>query len=206
MEKYYDVPDEEESPEEDYHIQKTSPTMFQGVEAENLIRWQLNIAEELQRIEHLLRKHVPKIDDDGNLYYVEPKEQDQLLNETGINEIMNILNWYLNKGIFLSNFKEDDIRLRCAQFHQQLTDFIFNNYERFGLDTKQKIKHYPMIVMNVTNTVEAAYNRALNGGERNSLRTARQVMQQEPIMGGAGMPTMKQDRDKSLFKPWTWGN
>jgi len=185
--------------------QQSAPTMFHEENNENLIKWQLDIKEELVRIEHLLRKHVPKIDKDGNTFYIESSSENQLFNETGVNEIMNLLAWYLNKNIILSNFSEKEIQMRCRQFHSVLTDFIFNNYERFGLDNKNKIKHYPIVVMNITNTIEAAYNRALNGGERTSLRTARQVSQNETVNPSGMYPGMQQNK-RSFLKPWTWGS
>lgn len=188
--------------------QYSAPTFFKNEEQDNLIRWQLDIHEELQRIEHLLRKHIPKTDKDGNTYFVEPPKEDQIFNETGINEILNLLAWYLNKNILLSNFREEEIKIRCLQFHRTLTDFIFNNYQHFGLDNREKIKHYPIVVMNITNTIEASYNRALNGGERNSLRTARSVIQNDSMgmqgMGGQGM-MMPQQKQFKLMKPTTWG-
>lgn len=182
--------------------------LFDPAQNENLIKWQLSIKEELDRIEHLLRKHIPKIDKDGNEYYSKPKPEDEIFNETGVNEVLIILSWYLNKNIILSNFSEDDIALRMHQFGSYLTDFIFNNYEKFGLDNKEKIKHYPMIVMNIINTVEAAYNRALNGGERESLRTARSVTQTEPLGGynqAQNIPQVSPQSTRSIFKPTTWG-
>lgn len=206
--------DEAMNPNSDYYEEDNqpihnAPTFFKNEDQENLIRWQLDIHEELERIEHLLRKHIPKTDQDGKVYFVAPPKEQQIFNETGINEILNLLSWYLNKNILLSNFTEKDIKLRCLQFHRYLTDFIFNNYQKFGLDNKEKIKHFPMIVMNLTNTVEAAYNRALNGGERTSLRTARSVVQNEPLgmggmYGGYGGGMMQQQKKFSLLKPTTW--
>ena len=79
------------------------------------------------------------------------------------------------------------------------------------MDNKEKIKYYPIIVMNITNIVEAAYFRALNGGERSSLRTARSVIQNEPLgmgMQGMGMGYhggMRQQKKFSVFRPTTWG-
>lgn len=181
-----------------------APTMFSGENTDNLVKWQLDIKEELERIEHLLRKHVPKIDQNGNMYYSEPEKSEQIFNETGVNEILNILSWYLNKNIILSNFSEKEIKQRCQQFSIYLTNFIFNNYQRFGLNTKEKIKHFPMIVMNVVNSVEAAYNRALNGGERESLRTARQVTQQEPIYNNYPPQQGNQQKGFSLLRPSSW--
>lgn len=180
-----------------------SPSMFYPENSENLIKWQLDIKEELTRIEHLLRNHIPKTDSRGNVYYVEPPASEKLFNEKGVNEILNLLNWYLNKNIILSNFSEPTINERCQEFQKRLADLVHNNYQDFGLDTKKKIKHVPMIVMNLTNTVEAAYNRALNGGERESLRTARTVTQNEPMMNQNDISM--QQRKWSPFKPSTWG-
>ncbi len=195
--------EEEWDQQEDQMPPFSAPSMFQQEDNENLVKWQLDIKDELVRIEHLLRKHIPKTDKNGDVYYIEPEEKDKLFNERGVNEILNLLAWYLNKNIILSNFSEEDINQRCKQFALFLKDFIFNNYQNFGLDNKDKIKHYPMVVMNVVNTVEAAYNRALNGGERESLRTARHVMQNEPLNAyGQGMA--QQPRSFSLFKPTTW--
>ena len=62
--------------------------------------------------------------------------------------------------------------------------------------------------MNIINTVEASYNRSLNGGERESLRTARTVTQSEPL-GSFGQQNMQQipqfgsQKQFSIFKPTT---
>jgi len=197
---------------EDQKVQMSqgiAATMFNSEQNDNLIKWQLDIKDELERIEHLLRKHIPKIDSKGKEYYIESSSENQLFNENGVQEILNILAWYLNKNIILSNFDEEQINLRVKQFGMFLTDFIFINYERFGLDTPEKIKHFPMVIMNLINTVEAAYNRALNGGERNSLRTARTVTQSEPIGGffrgnSPGGNNFQKKGGFSLLKPSSW--
>lgn len=178
-------------------------TMFTKEENENLIKWQLDIKEELERIEHLLRGHVPKRDIEGNEYWDESKE-DMLFNEKGIREILKLMAWYLNKNFILSNFSEDQVNARCEEFGYTLIDFIYNNYDIFGWDDveKDKIKHYQMLVMNLINTIEAVYNRALNGGERDSLRTARNVLQTEPLTPNNPYPMPQ--KNFSLLKPTTW--
>ena len=62
--------------------------LFDPADNENLIKWQLSIKEELNRIEHLLRKHVPRTDKDGNEYYENAKPEDEIFNDTGVNEVM----------------------------------------------------------------------------------------------------------------------
>jgi len=192
--------------------QGIATTMFNSEYNDNLIKWQLDIKDELERIEHLLRKHIPKINSKGEEVFEKSPKENQLFNEVGVQEILNILAWYLNKNIILSNFDEEQINLRVKQFGWELSNFIFTNYETFGLDDQEKIKHYPMVVLNIVNTVEAAYNRALRGGERDSLRTARTVTQSEPLgfLGGGykGMSSNNNWQRKgggvSLFKPSSW--
>lgn len=179
-------------------------TMFQGEYNDNLIKWQLDIKEELERIEHLLKGHVPGYDEKGVEIWKDCPEDEKLFNQKGVREILKILTWYLNKNIILSNFKEEEVYQRVHQFSTALTDFVFLNYEDFGLDTKEKIKHFEMVVMNIVNTVEAAYNRALRGGERESLRTARTVTQSEPLGNFPQVPTAYQAKKFSPFKPSTW--
>ena len=186
--------------------QGMAATMFGGAENENLVKWQLDIKEELQRIEHLLRKHVPKRDSNGQEYFAEPEKKDQLLNEHGVNFILNLLGWYLNKNIILSNFDDEQINLRVHQFARELTNYLHNNYEKMGLNNTDKLKEVPLLVLNLVNTVEAAYNRALHGGERESLRTARSVHQTEPL-GGFGYPqqqVMPPTKKFSLMNPTSW--
>jgi len=131
------------------HANAISAPMFDGEENENLIRWQLDIKEELGRIERLLRKQIPQRDKDGEIYYVDPKPEQMILNERGVQEILNILAWYLNKNIILSNFSEKQIDQRMLQFGNEVIDFIYLNYEKYGLDTQEKMKHFNMIVMNI---------------------------------------------------------
>ncbi len=195
----------ENTKNESQEIQKTVSTMFRKEQDINLVKWQLDINEELENIEHLLRGHIPRVDKEGNSYYELPPEEERILNERGINEILKQLKWYLNKNLILSNFTEDEINIRVKQFAEELTNFIFINYENFGMDTPDKIKYYPITVINIVNAVEAAYHRSLNGGERTSLRTARTVHQSEPLGQNYGMPQqLTQQKKFSMLRPSTW--
>jgi hypothetical protein len=181
--------------------------MFESDENQNLIKWQLDIKEELERIEHLLRGDIPKTDEEGNFIWTRCPIQERVLNERGVREIIKRLTWYLNKNIILSNFDEEQVMQRVHQFSKYFSNFLFVNLEDFGMNTPDKLKHYPMIVMDVVNTVEASYNRALYGGERDSLRTARTVTQNEnpnaqPYIPGIGGQGSK--KEFSFFKPSTW--
>src|SRR3990170_5460044 len=158
-------------------------SMFGQQQDENLIKWQLDLREELDRIYHLLRGHQIKEDEKGNIVYVEPEDESlRPFNEYGVQLIMNIMSFYLNRNTILSNYDEETINHKIFDIGQELVDLIFNKYEEVGMDTQEKMKLYPMIIRELVDSVHSAYLRALHGGERNSLRTARTVTQNESPM------------------------
>lgn len=190
-----------------------SSTAFGGVDTQNLVEWQLDFKKEILDIERLLRKQVIKRKDDGqggvNEVYEDPKQSEQLFNERGVQAILELLRWYLNKNIILSNYDAEMIAIRVKQFAHALRRLIFLNYKEFGLDTKYKQKHYETIVMKLVDVVEASYNRALAGGERESLRTARMVTQNQPLGQSMQFPQTnfpQQRRKFSMLNPFSWGN
>lgn len=173
----------------------------------DLIRWQLELDNILERVEHLLRGDELRFDKGGNLIWKVPENPDHILfNEYGVQEILRILSLYLNRNTILSNYDEDTINYKVYDFGMELIDLIFMKYEQMGLDDVQKIKIYPMICREIIDVVHSAYLRALNGGERQSLREARHVSQTllpptttlPGLSGGTHKPF-------SVFKPSTWG-
>lgn len=165
-----------------------------------VVEWQLNLDKELELIHHQIRGHVIKRDEDGKEYWAEPDDKEQaLLNEKGSQEVEKIIRNYLNKNLLLSDFKEKVINERVMQFAHRLRRFLYLNYEEFGLTTYYKQKHFEMIVMNIVDMVESAYNRARDGGERQSLTTIRQIIQSENIENRPQMPQMSGQQHKAGF-------
>jgi hypothetical protein len=150
---------------------------------------------------------------DSHLEFVEHETMEvidydqKLLNEKGAQEIEKIIRNYLNKNLLLSNFKEEMIRERVGEFAHRLRRFIYLNYEEFGLDTYYKQKHFEMLTMNIVDIIEAAYNRALNGEERESLTTVRQIVQTESIdnkpQSAYGQPQIQRQQG-SRMNPLNW--
>ncbi len=172
----------------------------------NLIEYQLELDNILERIEHLLRGDILVTDDEGSVAYTTNPDTEQIIfNEYGVQFLMNIMSFYLNRNTILSNYNEQRINQILYDLGYEITDQIFMNYENMGMDTKDKRKRYSIIVMELVHTVESAYNRALKGGERESLRTARSVTQTVNNQGNAGqvLPTQGH-KHFSLFKPNTW--
>lgn len=248
-------------------------TMFSHEDNENLIKFQLDIEKEIERIEHLIRKHVPYINSSGSMdykvgfidilsavyetsdgklrFYYDYKNQrvlgikdiknneviykygaspgmaenlwdinetknslnfkryknikipDILLNDEGVNEVLNLLAWYVNKTFLLSDFDEDEINLRVWHLGKDLASFLHKKYKDFGLDTPEKLPYYDMLCTNLTNTIEAVYHRALYGKERDSLRQARIVSQSENLNSQPAYP-QKAKSGFNILKPSSW--
>jgi hypothetical protein len=178
-------------------------TMFTDTESDNLVKWQFDIDKSLLRIERLLRKQVPKRDQETKEVYYEDCKENELFNEYGINEIMNLLSWYVNKELMLTCYTEEQINLIMEQFGYELADFLYYNMEKFGLNTEDKKKHYPMVWMNIVNIVDATYRKSLDGLTLESLKTARIVNQTEPLGKMPSYPSIHK-KNFNIFKPTTW--
>ena len=180
-------------------------SVFQSAQETNLIEWQLELDNILERVDHLLRGHILSFDKEGNLTWKEPEDTThRVFNEYGVQEVLRILSMYLNRNTILSNYDETTINWKIEDFGMELTDLIFMKYEEMGLDNKEKIKLYSILVRELVDTVHSAYLRALNGGERESLRTARTVTQTEPIGQSNQVQNIMQPKRRSMLNPASW--
>lgn len=172
-------------------------SMFANNDKDNLIRFQLNLNEELERLDHLLRGHSLEYDENGNEVWVDPPDDRfKPFNEYGVRLIMNIISFYINKNTILSNYDEDMIYWKMEDLSEELSDLIFHTYEEMGMDTREKVKLYPIIVRAVIDSIHSTYLRALNGGERNSLRKMISVNQSSSDGGGMNNQNIQQPQKK----------
>lgn len=180
-------------------------TMFNSPENSNLIQWQLELDNILERAEHLLRGDELKFDDKGQLKWEKTEDMTKrIFNDYGVQEILRVLSMYLNRNTILSNYDEKTINWKIYDLGIELTDLVYMKYEVMGLDTPEKIKLYMILVRQIVDATHSSYLRALNGGERESLRTARMVTQNQPL-GQNGMMGYPQPQSKfSLIRPSTW--
>lgn len=167
---------------------------IQGQE-NNLIVWQLELDNILERIEHLLRGDVIKEDGQGGFSFVKPTDETLIvLNDYGVGLIMNFISFYLNRNTILSNYKEERIYEILHDLGYELADLVYINYEKMGLNTVEKRSRSTMFIMNILHMIESSYNRSLNGEERDSLRKARIVNQTESLS-----PTVQNIRQQGGF-------
>lgn len=180
-----------------------SSSSYQGQEDGNLISYQLDTGEMLSKIEHFLRGEYITTDESGNEYWA--KQEDKkliLLNDYGISSIMSIVGGYIDKGTMLSFYDEMRICEILADLGDALSNFIFCNYEKMGMDTEFKKTRYPLMIINIIHFIESAYRRALRGKTSEDLNTSR-IFTQSDIIGNrsAISPTRK---SFNLLRPGTW--
>lgn len=155
-------------------------------QSDNLIVWQLELDNILERIEHLLKGDIISEDGQGGLTYTVPKDKRLIvLNSYGVGLIMNFISFYLNRNTILSNYREERVYEILHTLGHELGDLVYINYEQMGLDTVEKKSRAFMLIMNILHMIESAYNRALGGEERDSLRKARIVTQSQPLGGSS---------------------
>lgn len=101
-------------------------------EEKNIVREQLDLSEEINVIEHLLRGHVLKDDGKtGTRQWVVVDDPDMvILSEHGVHLIMNTILFYMNKNTLLSNYDEETINKKMEDFACDLADTIFMEYEK----------------------------------------------------------------------------
>lgn len=102
----------------------------------NIIQYQLDLKEELERMEHLLSGHIIKRDAKGNEYWAEPDDDRlKILSSYGVKQIMNIISTYISRNTLLSHYDEDKINWKMKDFGTEIADLLFCRYEHFF--------HYP---------------------------------------------------------------
>ncbi len=178
---------------------------IQNGSQDNLVVFQLELDNILERIEHLLRGDIIREDAEGNISYVTPDDTTLIvMNDYGTQMVMNLLSFYLNRNTILSNYKEERIYEILFDLGNEFADLIYINYEKMGLNSVEKKSRYAFLVMNILHMVESAYFRALGGNELESLRSARVVTQNQPL--GAQQfapPQQKSGFSLNPFKRWS---
>jgi len=175
-------------------------SMFNRSNDENLIKWQLELDSILERLEHILRGDQVSYRD-GCTVWKPCDEKNRMMNDYGVNELLKIISSYLNRNTILSNYDEDTINFKVYDIGMEVSDLIFMKYEAMGLDTVEKRKLYPMMVRQMVDMVHSSYLRALHGGERDSLREARQITQTESMQPGLSINNMPVQRERGILNP-----
>jgi hypothetical protein len=97
-----------------------------------ILREQLDLSEELERIEHLLKGEVLQKNADGSRDWVSPPNEDLIvLSEEGVHLVLSTIQWYINKNTLLSNYDDDTILIKMQDFSHALNDALYMGYELY---------------------------------------------------------------------------
>ena len=150
--------------------QNSRLSSFETKQDDNLIRWQLELNDILERAEHILRGDIPTFNSGQIIWRTNPHPENNALNEVGVQECMKILSMYVNRNTILSDYSNQEINIKVYDFARAVNNLIFMRDIEFGLDTNEKRKNYEIIVRELVDIVHSSYKRALDGSEKRSLR------------------------------------
>jgi len=108
----------------------TKYSAFASKKDENLIKWQLELNEMLERAEHILRGDILKFEDGHVIWRDNPNPDEKILNDQGVQEIMRILSMYLNRNTILADYTQDIINNKMYDFGKELNDLFYMKYEK----------------------------------------------------------------------------
>lgn len=170
-----------------------------GTQDPNLVQWQLDTDDILDRIEHFMKGEIIKEDAEGNVDYIKPETDDlAILNSYGVNSVMQILGNYVNRIHMLSFYSDERVNEILADLGDELALFIFCNYEKMGMTTEFKKSRYAMLVINILHIIESCYRRALFGKEREEANTGRLITETNRYPGG-NIPSALVSQKKKRF-------
>jgi len=105
--------------------------VFMQKEDVSMVKEQLDLTDQLTRMDYLLKGYSLQPDKQGNLVWSAPTDSSmEVFSDYGIQLIMNTVSFYLNKNTLLSNYKEEEIKQKMLEFTKELIWAIFMNYEK----------------------------------------------------------------------------
>lgn len=98
----------------------------------SMIQEQLDLGEELERIDYLLRGYsIERDKETGEVVWKEPQDKESIiLSPFGVHLIRNAIAWYINKDTLLSNYDDTTILNKMEDFASDLNDTVFMEYEK----------------------------------------------------------------------------
>jgi len=179
---------------------------FSAKAEDNIVRWQLELNDILERAEHILRGDVPTFQDGEIIWGENPDPENNPLNRVGVQEVMKILSLYVNRNKVLADYSNEEINVKVFDFGRAINNLIFMRDFEFGMNTAEKRKNYEMLVTELKDIVHDTYKRALDGAEKRSLREMITVSQatntSQQVGAGFGMNGQGQmSRERGLLNP-----
>jgi hypothetical protein len=135
---------------------------------DDFAKWQLWSDDILSGFEDILRNR--KWDAQKGMYV---NIGIPIMNEVGIQAIMNEVAPLINRNTFLSNVKEERIMQLMLWKSNRITELLGNNYEKYDLD----IDHYFSLISIIQDVLEFTMRRPVDEGERIYQKTINRLAQ-----------------------------
>lgn len=186
--------------------QNSQISSFSARTEDNIVRWQLELNDILERAEHILKGDVPTFDQGQIVWKPNPHPEENSLNEFGVQQVMKILALYVNRNKILADYDNEEINIKVFDFGRAVNNLIFMMDAEFGMDTENKRKNYEMLITELKDIVHDTYKRALDGSEKRSLREMITVSQNSSTSAqlGGGMTINNQGqpaKERGMLNP-----
>ena len=127
----------------------------------NLVKYQLEMTDELETIFHIFQGQYLGVDEKGNQVWRNP-DDDRLIifSDYGVKRLMNILSMYITKNKLLAYYDDKMIKWKMQDFGITLTDLLNNSYELFFYFPSPEDlyeKYLPLIKENKINLTEQEF-------------------------------------------------
>lgn len=148
----------------------------------NLVQYQLDTITMIDNLRNFYSGKQESFNEEGNIVMTDPVDTDLIpLNEFGVNSMMEIISKYIDKNTTLSYYTEERIFEILADLGDELTLFIFCNYEKMGMDTHFKKTKFRVLILTTLHIIESTYRRSLRGQTSNDLNQSKIVTQSDNI-------------------------
>ena len=165
----------------------------------NLVQYQLEVAELLDKLENFYKGAREGYDTEGNFGWIEQTDTDLIpLNAYGVNSMMEIVTKYIDKNTSLSFYSEQRIMEILADLGDEMVLFMFCNYEKMGMDTYSKKTKFRILITTTLHVIESTYRKAIRGKTSEILNETR-IVSQTDLIGNRALPTQQGKKGFSLL-------
>lgn len=113
------------------NLSRLQQDAFLEKEEKSMIKEQLDLSEQITRVDYLLKGYALQPDKEGNLVWTEPASEDmKVFSPYGIQLIMNTICFYLNQNTLLSNYSDEQISQKMLEFTKELIYSVYMNYTK----------------------------------------------------------------------------
>ena len=183
----------------------TDISSFQSVNKnENLIQYQIENIELLDKLEHFYRGEYMGTLKNGDIGWIKPIDETQIpLNEFGVSAMMEIVSKYIDKNTTLSYYSEMRIYEIMADLGDEIVLYVLSNYEKMGMSDKFRKTKFRLLIVTTLHMIESTYRKAISGKTIEEINQSR-IISQSDFVGQRPMP-LQSKKKFSMFNPRTWG-